>query len=85
MKRLFLALSLLSLPCSTFAESKWLPSWLTWKKQSNYFHLPTFSKSIFERSNTEKAGICAGIGVTAALATAAIFFLQKTYSSTPRR
>lgn len=87
MKRLFLALSLLSIPCSLTADNKksFWPTWLTFKKQTSYFHLPIMSKSVFERSTSEKAGICAGVGITAALATAMIFFLQASHISTTRR
>lgn len=87
MKRFFLALSLVSLiPSATLAENKrsFFPAWLTFKKETSYFHLPAFTKSLFDRSNTEKAGICAGVGLTASFITAAIFFLQ-SYKFPARR
>lgn len=91
MKRFLLALSLVSLvPSATLAENKrsFFPEWLTFKKKTtSYFHLPSapaFTKALFNRSNTEKAGICAGVGLAASFVTAAIFFLQ-SYKFPARR
>lgn len=77
MKRLFLMVLLASLTTMTAKEPSkrsWLPAWFNKK-----FGLVIPAKSLLDSEISKKSLICAGVGVSAAFATAAYFVVQNYF------